>query len=84
MDWAGAAGPYLGTMLWLWLGVLDNIQGVGLGMLLLQTLSRLHGQFRLSLPQSSLKHDLTSCCDSLARAQWLQASWSASLSDQWS
>jgi alpha-1,3-glucan synthase len=28
--------------LWLWLGVLDAIQGVGLGMILLQTLSRLH------------------------------------------
>ena len=31
-----------GTCLWLWLGVLDAIQGVGLGMILLQTLSRLH------------------------------------------
>ncbi|KZO95858.1 glycosyltransferase family 5 protein [Calocera viscosa TUFC12733] len=42
IPWAGAAGPYLGTSLWLWLGVLDAIQGVGLGMILLQTLSRLH------------------------------------------
>ncbi|KZV90231.1 glycoside hydrolase family 13 and glycosyltransferase family 5 protein [Exidia glandulosa HHB12029] len=42
IPWAGSAGPYLGTSLWLWLGVLDAIQGVGLGMILLQTLSRLH------------------------------------------
>ncbi|KAI6005611.1 glycoside hydrolase family 13/glycosyltransferase family 5 protein [Pisolithus albus] len=38
----GSAGPYLGLSLWLWLGVLDAVQGVGLGMILLQTLSRLH------------------------------------------
>jgi len=42
VPWGGAAGPYLATSLWLWLGVLDAIQGVGLGMILLQTLSRLH------------------------------------------
>ncbi|ODQ52039.1 putative cell wall alpha-glucan synthase [Saitoella complicata NRRL Y-17804] len=42
LPWAGAAGPYLGTSLWLWLGVLDAIQGVGLGMILLQTLTRFH------------------------------------------
>jgi hypothetical protein len=36
IPWAGKAGPYLGTSLWLWLGVLDAIQGVGLGMILLQ------------------------------------------------
>ncbi|WVQ83663.1 hypothetical protein IAT38_005806 [Cryptococcus sp. DSM 104549] len=42
IPWGGVAGPYLGTCLWLWLGVLDAIQGVGLGMILLQTLSRLH------------------------------------------
>ena len=36
IPWAGSAGPYLGTSLWLWLGVLDAIQGVGLGMILLQ------------------------------------------------
>ncbi len=36
IPWAGDAGPYLGTSLWLWLGVLDAIQGVGLGMILLQ------------------------------------------------
>jgi hypothetical protein len=36
IPWAGNAGPYLGICLWLWLGVLDAIQGVGLGMILLQ------------------------------------------------
>ncbi|KIL69786.1 glycosyltransferase family 5 protein [Amanita muscaria Koide BX008] len=42
IPWAGSAGAYLGVSLWLWLGVLDAVQGVGLGMILLQTLSRLH------------------------------------------
>ncbi|KAJ7777588.1 modular protein with glycoside hydrolase family 13 and glycosyltransferase family 5 domains [Mycena maculata] len=42
LPWAGKSGPYLGISLWLWLGVLDAVQGVGLGMILLQTLSRLH------------------------------------------
>lgn len=36
IPWAGGAGPYLGLSLWLWLGVLDAVQGVGLGMILLQ------------------------------------------------
>jgi alpha-1,3-glucan synthase len=40
IPWAGHAGPYLGISLWLWLGVLDAIQGVGLGMILLQVSSR--------------------------------------------
>ena len=39
IPWAGNAGPYLGLCLWLWLGVLDAIQGVGLGMILLQVRS---------------------------------------------
>ncbi|KAG9102015.1 Cell wall alpha-1,3-glucan synthase ags1 [Ceratobasidium sp. 370] len=38
IPWAGKAGPYLGTSLWLWLGVLDAVQGVGLGMILLQVI----------------------------------------------
>ncbi|KAL1689446.1 glycoside hydrolase family 13 and glycosyltransferase family 5 protein [Schizophyllum commune] len=42
LPWAGDAGYHLGISLWLWLGVLDAVQGVGLGMILLQTLSRLH------------------------------------------
>jgi len=36
IPWAGSGGPYLGISLWLWLGVLDAIQGVGLGLILLQ------------------------------------------------
>ncbi|KAJ4288851.1 hypothetical protein N0V88_007180 [Collariella sp. IMI 366227] len=44
LPWAG--GPIGSTIvsrcLWLWLGLLDNIQGVGLGMLLLATLTRQH------------------------------------------
>jgi alpha-1,3-glucan synthase len=42
VPWAGGAGPWISVSLWLWLGVLDASQGVGLGMILLQTLSRLH------------------------------------------
>ena len=36
VPWAGHAGPYAAIALWLWLGVLDAVQGVGLGMILLQ------------------------------------------------
>lgn len=45
LPWAGpsvAAGALLGRALWLWLGVLDALQGVGFGMILLQTLGRHH------------------------------------------
>ncbi|KAF8843644.1 glycoside hydrolase family 13/glycosyltransferase family 5 protein [Paxillus ammoniavirescens] len=51
IPWAGSSGPYLGLSLWLWLGVLDAVQGVGLGMILLQTLSRLHVCATLALAQ---------------------------------
>ncbi|KAF8825486.1 hypothetical protein HHX47_DHR6000210 [Lentinula edodes] len=51
VPWGGNAGPYLGVGLWLWLGVLDAIQGVGLGMILLQTLSRLHVTATLAFSQ---------------------------------
>ncbi|KAK4704606.1 hypothetical protein P7C70_g1601, partial [Phenoliferia sp. Uapishka_3] len=51
LPWAGSAGPYLSICLWLWLGVLDSIQGVGLGMMLLQTLSRVHVGAALALAQ---------------------------------
>jgi alpha-1,3-glucan synthase len=40
-------GALLGRSLWLWLGVLDAVQGVGFGMMLLQTLSRFHVIFTL-------------------------------------
>ena len=63
IPWAGHAGPYLGICLWLWLGVLDAIQGVGLGMILLQTLSRLHVCATLALAQV-----IGSICVMVARA----------------
>ena len=44
VPWAGGAvaGALAGRSLWLWLGVLDAFQGVGFGMILLQTLTRIH------------------------------------------
>ncbi|KAF9483766.1 modular protein with glycoside hydrolase family 13 and glycosyltransferase family 5 domains [Pholiota conissans] len=63
IPWAGHAGPYLGISLWLWLGVLDAIQGVGLGMILLQTLSRLHVCATLAFAQI-----IGSICVMVARA----------------
>lgn len=44
LPWVGSdlAGALLGRSLWLWLGVLDALQGVGFGMILLQTLGRFH------------------------------------------
>jgi len=44
LPWAGTplASAVLSRCLWLWLGLLDNIQGVGLGMVLLLTLTRQH------------------------------------------
>lgn len=35
-------GAMLSRMVWLWLGVLDAVQGVGFGLILLQTLTRFH------------------------------------------
>ncbi|KAJ8521655.1 hypothetical protein ONZ45_g1682 [Pleurotus djamor] len=63
IPWAGSGGPYLGVSLWLWLGVLDAIQGVGLGMILLQTLSRLHVCATLAFSQI-----IGSICVMIARA----------------
>lgn len=62
LPWGGSAGPYIGVCTWLWLGVLDAIQGVGLGMVLLQTLSRLHVCVTLALAQF-----IGSCVVMLAR-----------------
>jgi alpha-1,3-glucan synthase len=50
------AGGYTGGALasrsvWLWLGVLDAIQGLGFGMILLQTLTRMHMCFTLIVCQ---------------------------------
>ena len=50
------AGGYTGGALvsrsiWLWLGVLDSIQGLGFGIILLQTLTRMHMCFTLIVSQ---------------------------------
>lgn len=41
-DTARAVGALVGRGLWLWLGLLDTLQGVGFGMILMQTLTRVH------------------------------------------
>jgi alpha-1,3-glucan synthase len=53
LPWAQSpiAGALLGRALWLWLGLLDTVQGVGLGMILLQTLTRIHVAFTLIAAQ---------------------------------
>ncbi|KAF1995683.1 glycosyltransferase family 5 protein [Amniculicola lignicola CBS 123094] len=53
VPWAGppAVGALLGRSLWLWLGVLDVLQGVGFGMILLQTMTRFHVAFTLTAAQ---------------------------------
>ncbi len=53
VPWAGGytAGAMVSRSLWLWLGVLDSIQGVGFGMILLQTLTRVHIAFTLLAAQ---------------------------------
>ncbi|KAJ9640066.1 Cell wall alpha-1,3-glucan synthase ags1 [Coniosporium tulheliwenetii] len=53
VPWAGGpvASALVGRSLWLWLGLLDTVQGVGLGMILLQTLTRIHVAFTLIAAQ---------------------------------
>jgi alpha-1,3-glucan synthase len=53
IPWAStpAVGALLGRSLWLWLGVLDALQGVGFGMVLLQTMTRFHVGFTLTAAQ---------------------------------
>lgn len=53
LPWAGTytAGALVSRSLWLWLGVLDALQGVGFGMILLQTLTRMHICFTLLVSQ---------------------------------
>jgi alpha-1,3-glucan synthase len=53
LPWAGGpvASAILGRSLWLWLGVLDSVQGIGFGMILLQTLTRFHITFTLIAAQ---------------------------------
>lgn len=44
LPWAGSAvaGAVASRLLWLWLGLLDGIQGAGIGMILMLTLTRVH------------------------------------------
>jgi hypothetical protein len=65
IPWAGKAGPYLGISLWLWLGVLDAIQGVGLGMILLQVIT-----FNFSALSHSIKSPRRPCHDSTSVRRW--------------
>ncbi|CAG7931725.1 unnamed protein product [Penicillium olsonii] len=53
IPWAGGpvAGAIFGRALWLWLGVLDALQGVGFGMILLSTMTRFHVTFTLLAAQ---------------------------------
>lgn len=53
LPWAGdyTTGALLSRALWLWLGTLDALQGVGLGMILLATLTRVHVAFTLIMAQ---------------------------------
>lgn len=46
-----AVGALLGRALWCWLSVLDAVQGVGFGIILLQTLTRVHVAFTLLFAQ---------------------------------
>ena len=53
VPWGGGpiASALAGRALWLWLGVLDAVQGVGFCMILLQTLTRFHVLFTLMAAQ---------------------------------
>lgn len=53
LPWAGGytASALISRALWLWLGTLDAIQGVGIGMILLGTLTRTHVAFTLVAAQ---------------------------------
>ncbi|KAH7329967.1 hypothetical protein BKA65DRAFT_527674 [Rhexocercosporidium sp. MPI-PUGE-AT-0058] len=53
VPWAGSVvdSALVGRSLWLWLGVLDALQGVGFGMLLMQTLTRVHVAYTLIVAQ---------------------------------
>lgn len=60
IPWAGSGGPYLGISLWLWLGVLDAVQGVGLGMILLQV--RVKFMTEVKIAQLVFRHYHVSTC----------------------
>ncbi|KAK1753174.1 family 5 putative glycoside hydrolase family 13/Glycosyltransferase [Echria macrotheca] len=48
---SAAGGALVSRALWLWLGVLDALQGTGFGMMLLQTTTRFHNSFTLIAAQ---------------------------------
>ncbi|KAJ5297808.1 hypothetical protein PENANT_c012G02402 [Penicillium antarcticum] len=53
LPWAGSltSGALVSRSVWLWLGVLDSIQGLGFGIIMLQTLTRVHMCFALIASQ---------------------------------
>ncbi|KAL3425171.1 glycosyl transferase group 1 [Phlyctema vagabunda] len=52
IPWLGAvSGALFSRSVWLWLGVLHSIQDVGFGMILLQTLTRVHITFVFTMAQ---------------------------------
>lgn len=57
LPWVGGGGgeavggALVSRALWLWLGVLDALQGTGVGMMLLQTTTRFHNNFALVAAQ---------------------------------
>ena len=52
IPWGGlVGGALISRAVWLWLGVLDAVQGVGFGMILLMTLTRFHITFTLIMAQ---------------------------------
>ena len=52
LPWGSAVGSAIaGRSLWLWLGVLDALNGVGIGTMLLQTLTRHHVAVTLTAAQ---------------------------------
>jgi alpha-1,3-glucan synthase len=53
LPWTGSglASALISRSLWLWLGTLDALQGVGFGMILLQTLTRFHIAYTLIAAQ---------------------------------
>lgn len=68
------AGPFAAIALWLWLGVLDSIQGIAIGFLLLQTLSRVHVTATLAIAQilGSITVAIGECCTAV-RMMWTVA-----------
>lgn len=53
IPWAStpALGALLSRAVWLWIGVLDGVQGVGMGAMLLMSLTRVHTAFTLVMAQ---------------------------------